>query len=165
MPLLIVRLGAEDHSFSSARFDAQIYQRGVRRLQARLLHKYRPSMMDVLREGELLGLIPRRPIAVEITGSFTSLPHVDPKKEADAISIGLGNMSTTLIDVWQEAGRRPQDQVEKLRRQVALLNDVSDGFGEKWLLSQIAMNGPEQLSQAEASQINAEVGETTKTEK
>jgi len=67
--------------------------------------------------------------------------------------------------VWQEAGKRPQDQVEKLRRQVALLNDVSDGFGEKWLLSQIAMNSPEQLSQAEASQINEEVGETKKTEK
>lgn len=164
MPLLIVRLGAEDHSFSSARFDAQIYQRGIRRLQSRLLHKYRPSMMDVLREAELIGLIPRRPIAIEITGSFTRLPHVDPKKESDATSIDLGNMSTTLIDVWQEAGKRPQDQVEKLRRQVALLNDVKDGFGDKWLLSQIAMNGPEQLSQAEAAQIKEETGDTPKNE-
>ena len=160
MPLLIVRLGAEDHSFSSARFDAQIYQRGVRRLQARLLHKYRPSMMDVLREAELIGLIPRRPMAIEITGSFTDLPHVDPKKEADATAINLGNMTTTLIDVWQEAGKRPQDQVAKLRRQVTLLNDVQDGFGDKWLLSQIAMNGPEQLSQAEAAKINTEAGDT-----
>jgi capsid protein len=162
MPLLIVRLGAEDHSFSSARFDAQIYQRGVRRLQARLLHKYRPSMMDVLREAELIGLIPRRPVAIEITGSFTSLPHVDPKKEADAIAVNLGNMSTTLIDVWQEAGKRPQDQVEKLRRQVTLLNEVKDEFGDKWLLSQIAMNGPEQLSQAEAASIDAQASNKPK---
>jgi ElaB/YqjD/DUF883 family membrane-anchored ribosome-binding protein len=119
-------------------------------------------MMDVLREAELIGLIPRRPVAIEITGSFTGLPHVDPKKEADAIATNLGNMSTTLIDVWQEAGKRPQDQVEKLRRQVTLLNEVKDEFGDKWLLSQIAMNGPEQLSQAEAASIDAQASNKPK---
>jgi ElaB/YqjD/DUF883 family membrane-anchored ribosome-binding protein len=97
-----------------------------------------------------------------MTGSFTSLPHVDPKKEADAIAVNLGNMSTTLIDVWQEAGKRPQDQVEKLRRQVTLLNEVKDEFGDKWLLSQIAMNGPEQLSQAEAASIDAQTSNKPK---
>ncbi len=142
MPLMLIRLGAEDHSYSSARFDAQIYQRGIRRDQSSILRKYSPSLMDVLREAELAGLIPFRPCQVEIGAIFARLPHVDPAKEARARETDLNTMSTTLIDIWAEDGMRPQEMVSKLKRTVRSLNEVKDGLGDAWLLNNLKKTNP-----------------------
>jgi len=142
MPLLIVRLGAENHNFASARFDSQIYQRGIRREQSSIERKYTPSMMDVLREAELAGLVPFRPCQVEIGGIWSRLPHVDPQKEARARQMDLESMSTTLIDIWAEDGMRPQEMVAKLKRTVNSLNDVKEGLGDAWLLNNLKKTNP-----------------------
>lgn len=156
MPLMMVRLGSENHSFASARFDAQIYQRGIRRDQGSILRKYRPSLMDVLREAELAGLIPLRPVQVEIGAIFTRLPHVDPHKEARARQLDLESMSASLIDIWAEDGMRPQEMVIKLKQTVDSLNQVQDGLGSAWLLNNMKKTNPavidmfdEQVSKSE----------------
>jgi capsid protein len=160
MPLMIVRLGAEDHSYSSARFDAQIYQRGIRRDQSSILRKYSPSLMDVLREAELAGLIPMRPLQIEIGAIFARLPHVDPAKEARARESDLSTMSASLIDIWAEDGMRPQEMVAKLKRTVESLNEVKEGFGDAWLLNNMKKTNPaiiDKMDQQESSKSTADL--------
>jgi len=152
MPLMIVRLGAEDHSYSSARFDAQIYQRGIRRDQSSILRKYSPSLMDVLREAELAGLIPMRPLQIEIGAIFARLPHVDPAKEARARESDLSTMSASLIDIWAEDGMRPQEMVAKLKQTVTSLNEVKEGFGDAWLLNNMKKTNPAIIDKMDAQE-------------
>jgi len=155
MPLMIVRLGAEDHSYSSARFDAQIYQRGIRRDQSSILRKYSPSLMDVLREAELAGMIPMRPLQIEIGAIFSRLPHVDPAKEARARESDLSTMSASLIDIWAEDGMRPQEMVAKLKMTVESLNQVKDGFGDAWLMNNMKKTNPVIIDMMDQQEANA----------
>ena len=158
MPLMIVRLGAEDHSYSSARFDAQIYQRGIRRDQSSILRKYTPSLNDVLREAELAKMIPMRPVQIEIGAIFQRLPHVDPAKEARARELDLKSMSTSLIDIWAEDGMRPQEMVTKLKQTVQHLNDVKEGFGDAWLINNMQKSNPAVIDMFDSQDV-----EITKT--
>ena len=111
---------------------------------------YAPSMMDVLREAELAKKLPIRPVGVEIGAMFARLPHVDPKKEADARETDLRTMSRTLIDVWAEEGQRPHEVVEKLQRVVDLLDEVSDGMGHAYLVNMLQMTGSDALATVES---------------
>lgn len=156
MPLMMVRLGSENHSFASARFDAMIYQRGIRRDQAHILRKYSPSLMDVLREAQLAKLIPIRPCPYEIGAIFTRLPHVDPQKEARARQMDLETMSCSLIDIWAEDGMRPQEMVTKLKQTVDSLNQVQDGLGAAWLLNNMKKNNPAVIDMFDAQQESSE---------
>lgn len=137
MPLLLVRLGAEEHSFASARFDAQIYQRSIRVFQQDIVRKYGKSLDMVLREAELIGLLPRRPVPIEISAVFSPLPHVDPAKEAKAMEIELDKMVTTLPEVWREQGRRPEDAVNDIRKHMAMLDEIKPGSGDAWFVSRV----------------------------
>lgn len=142
MPLMIVRMSSEKHSYAGARFDGQIYQRGIRRDQASIERKYGASLMDVLREAELAGLIPMRPCQVEIGAIWAPMPHVDPQKEARARQMDLETMSTTLIDIWAEDGRRPQEMIAKLKRTVSSLNEIKEGYGDAWLMNNMKKTNP-----------------------
>lgn len=62
MPLMTIRLGSEDHNYSSARFDNKVYQRGVACLQSRIHRRVLNRLvMEVAREAELSRAIPPRP--------------------------------------------------------------------------------------------------------
>lgn len=152
MPLMMIRLGSEDHSFASARFDAMIYQRGIHREQAMIERKYSPSLMDVLREAELAGLIPMRPCQVEIGAIWTRLPHVDPQKEARARQIDLETMSCSLTDVWAEDGMDPPEMVAKLKETVDALDQVQDGLGSAWLLNNMKKSNPAVMDMLDGQQ-------------
>lgn len=147
MPLLLVRLGAEDHSFSSARFDAQIYQRSISVLQTDLQRKYGRSLDLVLREAELIGLIPVRPVPIDVCAIFTPLPHVDPAKEAKARELDLDSFVTTLPQVWRESGKRPEDAIAEIRDQIDLLNSIRPGMGDMWFQTAIMGKAPKEPAQ------------------
>jgi hypothetical protein len=69
---------------------------------------------------------------VKIGGLFQVPPHVDPQKEANARATDLATMSRSLIDIWAEAGIRPAEAVDKLRRTMDSLDEVRPGLGEAY---------------------------------
>ncbi len=95
VPLMLVRLDAGDHNYSSARFDGQMCQIHVRADQAWMRRKfYEPLLADVARftsVSEFGG----QEIPYEARWIFPSIPHVDPLKEAMAERIRLENGTLT----------------------------------------------------------------------
>jgi capsid protein len=132
MPLMIARLDSKEHSYASARMDRQLYWRSLEREQFAIEKRMMPVLGAVLREAELRRLIRRRPVAVKIGGLFQVPPHVDPQKEANARATDLATMSRSLIDIWAEAGIRPAEAVDKLRRTMDSLDEVRPGLGEAY---------------------------------
>lgn len=149
MPLMISRLNASGLSYAAARIEAQLYQRAVRRNQARLRRKYSPTLMNVLREAELARRIPMRPVPVAIGASWARLPHVDPAKESKAREIDLKTMSKSLIDIWAEEGKRPHVQAEKLRRTCQVLDSVKEGLGSAYIVNLMQNTQPDILDKFE----------------
>ena len=99
MPLMMVQLDSRHHSYSSARFDSQVYQRSVRKLQRWLVRCVLNRLLDlVAREAELAGATPRPPGDVRYEWAFPPFPHVDPKKENDAVTGRLANETSCLRD-------------------------------------------------------------------
>ncbi len=152
MPLMIARLNAQGLSYAAARIEAQLYQRGIRRDQARLRRRYSPVLMDVLREAELAGKIPFRPVPIAIGASWARLPHVDPSKESKARQVDLQTMSKSLIDVWAEEGKRPHVQVENLRRTLDALESVKPGLGNAYVVNLMQNTAPDILDKFEELQ-------------
>jgi len=86
MPLMLVNLDSSKHSYASARFDDQTYRKTIESRQNRQEKRIvRPCLYAVMRESELLGLIPRRPAKVQYRFVWAKRPHVDPGKESSAI--------------------------------------------------------------------------------
>lgn len=132
MPLMIARLDSKDHSYASARMDRQLYWRSLEREQFAIEKRMMPALIEVLREAELRKIIRRRPVQVKVGGLFQVPPHVDPSKEANARATDLATMSRSLIDIWAEAGIRPAEAVDKLRRTMDSLDEVRKGLGEAY---------------------------------
>lgn len=147
MPKLIARLDASGLSYSAARMEQGLYSRSIRRGQQTVRRRYSPVLSDVLRDAELSGKIPMRPAQIEIGMSFAGLPSADPMKDAKQRQVDLETMSKSLLDVWAESGTRPRDQVDKMRRTVQMLNDISPGFGEKYL-EQLVASKPDTVDAA-----------------
>jgi lambda family phage portal protein len=105
MPLMMIRLDSSGHNYSSARFDGQIYLRGVQALQGWLERRSLDELVeDVRREAQLYALANprwehaaalRESVPYETQWIWPVPPHVDPKKEADAETIGLQNGTRT----------------------------------------------------------------------
>ena len=106
MPLMQVNLDSSDHSYSSARFDGQTYQRAIEARQARMERKTcRPCLVQVEREAQLLGLLrSRRPADLAIAWGWPKRPHVDPNKEADALHTRLEDGSIDQDGLCAEYG-------------------------------------------------------------
>lgn len=99
MPLMMIELDSRNHNYSSARFDSQIYQRTVRKLQGRLARRILNRLVNLLaREAELGGQMPARPDDLELNWIWPRFPHVDPAKEANAAETRLRIGITSLAD-------------------------------------------------------------------
>lgn len=119
MPLLIILCDASNHNYSSARFDGQKYQKGVRRYQASLERvKLNRLVRLVEREAFLAGKLSARPRDVRLNWIWPGEPHVDPKKEAEAEDIELSNGVKTFADACAMRGKDPDQQREQLAREV-----------------------------------------------
>lgn len=93
MPLMQIRLDSSGHNYSSARFDAQIYNRANQSLQNWLERRILKRMFKlVMQEAMLMGILPARPIDIEaVQWNWDQPPHVDPVKEAMAERLRLEN--------------------------------------------------------------------------
>lgn len=121
MPLMTVRLGSEDHNYSSARFDGQVYLRGLRVLQAWIERgALNNCLRDIAREATLAGALPQAPVDGDVTYEWTwpIPPHVDPSKEADAWLALVEMGAADLRDVCAANGW-DYDEVQNKRERTA----------------------------------------------
>lgn len=117
MPLMTLKLDSSDHNYSSARFDAQGYQRSNAALQGWLDRiAMRRLVAEVKREAELKRLIPVR-TDVSYVWNWPVQPHVDPTKEAQATTERITNLTTTLRDECAALGKDWQDVIAQRARE------------------------------------------------
>lgn len=98
MPLMMVKLDSSDHSYSSARFDGQGYDRTVKARRTRLERvKLNRVLRQVILEAQRARVLRATPADVRYQWIWTPRPHVDPVKEMTAYEskIKLGIASKT----------------------------------------------------------------------
>lgn len=116
MPLMILRADSSESNFSSARFDAQVYQRGIRCEQGWLERTtLNPLLADVEREALLA--TGERPSDLVVSWTWEGLPHVDPVKEANAERIGMANGTLSARQAIAARGGVYEDVMAELRRE------------------------------------------------
>lgn len=125
MPLMTVRLDSSDHNYSSARFDGQVYQRGVRAFQREVERRVLNRLVRVVaREAELSGLTPMIPNRMRLTWTWPTFPHVDPTKEKAAEKLALSNGTLTLTDALAADGQSLEGFIAKRSREMKLFTDA-----------------------------------------
>jgi lambda family phage portal protein len=116
MPLMAVRLAADEHNYSSARFDGKVYGRALQFVD-RLLSEGLSQCVDVIaREAELAGLLPPRPRKVVCLWTWPKLDHVDPEKEGRAIAIRLVTGESSFSEILAESGKDIDSHLQRLKR-------------------------------------------------
>lgn len=131
MPLMMVRLDSSKHNYSSARFDSQIYVRGIQALQGWLGRRTLNGVVaDVRREAELYAAAHpewkhaaalRRPPKgrVRLTYVWPPFPHVDVAKEATGEQIRLENGTLAFSDACAANGTDEDTEIAKRARTIA----------------------------------------------
>lgn len=105
MPLLMIRLDASKHNYSSARLDTQVYRRSVGGIQIWLSGSDKSCgtlnrLVDLI-AAEARFTVPalrKRPPTVAYRWTWPAMPHVDPSKEASAEATALSNQTMSLSE-------------------------------------------------------------------
>lgn len=122
MPLMMVQLDSRRHNYSSARFDAQVYWRGIRELQDWLSRRVLERLVElVVREGELTGELPKRPADLSFAWIWPVAPHVDPLKEGKAATERLNNFTSCLRDEAIGQNRDGDELIEQIGKEHAAI--------------------------------------------
>lgn len=127
MPLMMVLLDSSGHNYSSARFDNQVYLRGIDVFRACLWRKLLDRfVVEVLREcragGDgVFGAAGRVPKTVKLQWHWPATPHVDPAKEFKGDEGELKTGLATLHQKTAERGRAFDDTVAILGKEIAAL--------------------------------------------
>jgi capsid protein len=169
MPLMMVRLGSEEHNFSSARFDNEIYKRGIKAIRKFIERRTLLSLVDdVLREGELYAgshrnwkfaaLARRRRQKLDVHTSFIWSPMIAVDAEKDSQDDGnrLKDGSRTFEQVCGRNGNRQENQIRSFARTFKLFKQYglplpawAQEWGDPLIKQQLA------LQQAKNSQAPA----------
>lgn len=113
-PLMIAKLDSKEHSFSSARFDGQTYDRNIKSIQGVLDRKIMNKLLGIVfREAQLTRNI-QLPANWSAKWVWPTRPHVDPGKEASANETLLKNGITSKAE-WAAANGSDIDQVNAAR--------------------------------------------------
>lgn len=114
MPLMMINLDSRQHNYSSARFDSVVYNRSVQGFRRWMELGVLAEILEViLREAELMGLIPLLPDDTEFNWFWPGLPNVDPEKEAAAAETRLRIGISTYRDEIASTGRWYQDSFKQ----------------------------------------------------
>lgn len=131
MPLLMVRLDASKHNYSSARLDTQVYRRSIAGLQTWISGSDRSygtlsRLVDELaREARFTVLeLRERPDRVSYVWTWPVMPHVDPAKESKAEGETLTNITETLTDAVAARGRDLETHIATIARERQLLEEA-----------------------------------------
>jgi capsid protein len=125
MPLMMVRLDASNHNYSSARIDTQSYNRTCEGIQCWLSGTPEScGMLNrladlVFREARFsVAALKRRPAKVIYVWTWPQRPHVDPSKEADAETASLETGTLDFITALQNRGTTLDRHLKSLVRAV-----------------------------------------------
>ena len=114
-------LDSSSSNYSSARFDGQMFWRGVARTQGWLgRHLIRLESL-VAQEAELMGLLPPAPLDMQRAFVWPHAPHVDPLKEANAERTQLENGSLTYTQLCASRGVSIEAMIAQRKRENELL--------------------------------------------
>lgn len=85
MPLMMIQLDSSAHNYSSARFDGQVYQRGIKAVQGWTARRTLLRLVNlIVRDGVLAGQVKPYAKNYKVEWTWPSMPHVDPAKEQAA---------------------------------------------------------------------------------
>lgn len=140
MPLLMVRLDASKHNYSSARLDTQGYDRGIAGIQSWLSGTERSygtlnRLVDEV-AAEARFSIPelrRRPARVQYDFTWPKRPHVDMSKEATGEAIGLQNLTVLFSEALAARGKNLETHILKLKRELQLFADAGLPIPGAWI--------------------------------
>lgn len=153
MPLLMIRLDASKHNYSSARLDTQCYRQAIKGVQHWLSGTERSCgvlnrCVDVIAaEGRFLNRALRnRPRRVAYHWTWPAMPHVDPTKEADAERIGLETGTLLFADAVAGRSRDLESHLFAMQREREVLRDA--GLGTlPWLAPSTSNDPPSDVGQ------------------
>ena len=118
MPGMLVNLDSSGHNYSSARFDDQMFNKSNQHLQgwleAQILN---PVFYDVMAEAFLAGIIPVKPEDLIVSWIWPRPTHVDPLKEAKALTEWRKN-GMSLAEVAAQMGLDWEEMVQQLKREL-----------------------------------------------
>lgn len=139
MPLLMIRLDASRHNYSSARLDTQCYRQAIGGVQTWLSGSERSvgvlnrCVELVLAEARFSNpALRRRPARVFYRWIWPSMPHVDVEKERNGQRIGLENGTLLFSDAVAQENRDLESHVAALERERQLLAETGLG-GLPWI--------------------------------
>jgi lambda family phage portal protein len=172
MPLMMVRLDSSKHNYSSARFDAQIYRRGITKLRGWLRRRVLQRLVEIIRtEAELFAIanpswkysaaLRKKPTEVNYTWTWQGFPHVDDEKEANGQRIRMEDGTLSFSAACLENGDRPDEVLKQLEADTEKLLDV--GILPPWLrqdktdpITPPASEGPQPEDQPDDSKTPAD---------
>jgi lambda family phage portal protein len=130
MPLMMVRLDASKHNYSSARFDAQPYHRAISKLQSWVARRIlKPLLWEIESELRLQGLGPR-PADLAINWIWPKPKHVDEQKEAEGENTRLKNRTLPWSQLIIQGGDDPEVIARALADDDKLFDDL--GLDKPW---------------------------------
>lgn len=121
MPLMMLLLDSSSSNYSSARFDGQMFWRGVSKTQGWLGRILARIESLVAREAELLGMLPAPPADLMRQFVWPKAPHVDPVKEATAEEMALRNGSMSYTQLCAAQGVSVERMIAMRKRDNELL--------------------------------------------
>lgn len=122
MPLMTVRLGSEDHNYSSARYDGKVYWRSLDVVQSGIGSKALTRLAKlVAQEAELAGALPKRPANARFDWTWQPPVKGDPEKEYEAYLAALEIGAMDLSDVAAEQGTDLETLIAKRKRTAEML--------------------------------------------
>lgn len=140
MPVMIVRLDSGDHTFSSARFDAEVYRRQLRRAQRQCERNFCDRILPRLiawarvmaTTGDPRFAAFRSTAEYEAKWEWPTMPQGDPFREAQAeqLRLNAGTISQSEVcaannrDHEQVAEQRDREQRDENRRAVERIAEM-----------------------------------------
>jgi lambda family phage portal protein len=122
MPLMMLLLDSSSHNYSSARFDGQLFWRGVAKTQGWLGRLLLRVESILALEAELAGELPPPPGDLVRRLIWPLAPHVDPTKEATAERMYLENGTLTYSEACAGRGKSVEEVVAERQRDDELLD-------------------------------------------
>ncbi|HBF33128.1 TPA: hypothetical protein DDW35_01065 [Candidatus Sumerlaeota bacterium] len=143
MPLMMVRADSGDHNYSSARFDGQIYARGLTVFQSRIGNHLTRLESLVTREAELAGMLPPAPKDISVNWRFEPIPHADPSKESKAMQMRMQNLELSWSELIAMNGKDPETVLASFKRDKEKFDEL--GLPYPWIIqtAQSAQNDNE----------------------
>lgn len=125
MPLMMVALDSSNHNYSSARFDGQLYHRGIKTDQAAIERQILNRLTRIIfAEAQSKGVLSAVPPDIRQQWVWPVPPHVDPTKEANAERQRLDNFTQTLAGACAAHGLDFDTVVAQLAKEKQALADA-----------------------------------------